>query len=328
MSDGRVLIVGATGHVGSQVAKLLLQKGCPVRVMVRREGTSIHGATGDLQYVLGDLSDPASLRRAVTDVDIIVSSANSIIPSGKTLSVKRINDSGYENLITAAEEAGVQQFVQSSVPKHPMEQTVPELAGKRLIEQRLQSSPIASTIIRNPAFMDVWLVMSGARQLIGPDPHATTRRPYNFMRVWQSITGDLVKKHGILLAPGGSQQGSVFISTRDAAQMMAGTVGHQNAFNRIIEAGGPEWITWAEVAELLAKKIDRNVRTLPIPAWFAGIGQSIVQPIMPFAANVLALVKFVAAWQPYWDSAPIVKEFNLPQQLTVAEYIELNWEKI
>lgn len=83
--------------------------------------------------------------------------------------------------------------------------------------------------------------------------------------------------------PGGSQQGSVFISTRDVAQMMAGTVGHQNALNRIIEAGGPEWITWAEVAELLAKKIDRNVRTLPIPAWFAGIGQSIVQPIMPFA---------------------------------------------
>lgn len=325
MSDGRVLVVGATGHVGSQVAKLLLQQGRPVRAMVRRPEAKIHGATGNLEYVLGDLADPASLRRAMSDVDIVVSSANSIIPSGKTLSVKRINDSGYENLITVAEEAGVHQFVQSSVPKHALEATVPELAGKRLIEKRLLASSMATTIVRNPAFMDVWLVMTGARQAMGTDPHATTRRPYSFMRMWQSITGDLVTKRGVLLAPGGDQQGSVFIATRDVAQMMTGVVGHENAANRIIEAGGPEWITWAEVAELLAQKAGHSVRTVPMPAWLAGMGQTIMQPIMPSAANVLALVKFVATWQPRWNSAPIIKEFNLPQQLSVAEYIEQNW---
>ncbi len=293
--------------------------------MIRREGAKIHGAVGDLEYVLGDLADVASLRRAVTDVDFVVSSANSIIPSGKTLSVKRISDSGYEALIAAAEKAGVQQFVQSSVPKHPIESTVPELAGKRLIEQRLQSSSMASTIVRNPAFMDVWLVMAGARQAIGADPHATTRRPYSVMKMWQYMMGDLVVKHRLMIAPGGREQGSVFISTYDTAQMMASMVGHPNAVNRIIEAGGPEWITWAEIADLFAQKVGHSVKTISMPAWLASMGQNTIQPLMPSAANVLALVKFVATWQPRWDSQPIVEEFNLPKQTTVSDYIERNW---
>ena len=325
MSHKRVLVVGATGHVGSQVTKILLSKGYSVRAMVRRVGASVDGAVGDIEYVLGDLADAESLRRAVKDMDFVVSSANSIIPSGTTLSVKQINSSGYDALITAAEDAGVHQFIQSSVPQHAMESTVPELAGKRLLEKRLQASSMAYTIVRNPAFMDVWLVMGGARQAMGADPHATTRRPYGFMKMWQSLTGDLVVNRGLLLAPGGKHQGSVFISTRDVAQMMAGMVGHPNAANRIIEAGGPEWITWAEIAELLSQKVGRKVRTIPMPTWFARMGQHIAQPIMPSAANVLALVKFVAGWQPHWNSQPIVEEFDLPKQISVSEYIDQNW---
>ena len=298
-----------------------------MRALVRRPDAKVHGADGlgDLDYAVGDLADRESLRRALENVDIVVSSANGIIPSGRTMSVASMNRDGHDALIEEAERAGMRQFVQSSVPSHPMEGSVPELAGKRALEKRLAASAIPATIVRNPAFMDVWLVMAGCRQLIGPDPHATTRRPYGFMRMWQAMTGDLVAKRGVLLAPGGAGHGAPFIATRDVAEIMAGAVGRQDCFDRTIEAGGPEWVTWGEVAEKLSRRAGRKVRPVLMGAWFAATGQALLRPLMPSAANVLGLVKFVAAHQPRWEAPAIVSELGLPEQITVDRYVKENW---
>ena len=328
MNEPRTLVVGATGHVGSQVVKSLLRRGRRVRALVRRDGRVIHGAEGlgDLDYSVGDLSDRESLKRALDGVDIVVSSANSIIPSDRTLSVASINDEGSERLIAEAEQAGVRQFVQSSVPVWEHESTVPELAGKRLLEQRLEASPMAATIVRNPAFMDVWMVMTGCRQLMGPDPHATTRRPYGFMRMWQRMVGNLVAERGILLAPGGAKHGTPMIASRDVAEMMAAAVGRQDMFDRTVEAGGPEWLTWGEVAEKLSRKTGRRVRAVPMPGWFAAVGQKAMRPLAPSAANVLGLVNLVSSFQPRWEAPAIVGELDLPAQITLDRYIEENWD--
>lgn len=109
------------------------------------------------------------------------------------------------------------------------------------------------------------------------------------------MLGNLVAKRGILLAPGGRDHGAPFIATIDAAHMMADVVGKQTSRNRTFEAGGPEYLTWGEVAELLSKKAGRRVRVKTLPAWYAWLGQWMMVPIWPSAANVLALVKLVAS---------------------------------
>ncbi|MEM0948219.1 MAG: NmrA family NAD(P)-binding protein [Pseudomonadota bacterium] len=321
----KILVAGATGQVGSQVVKALLRKGYAVRALMRRPDAIVHGAEGKIEYAIGSIEDIASLERALVGIETVISSANGIIPSGATMSTRAMHEKGYEGFIAAAERAGVRHWIQSSVPVHELEARVPELAGKRIIEKRLNASPIAATIFRNPAFMDVWLVMIGAVQAMGDDPHSTCARQFGFVKFWQRLTGNLVQKRGILLAPGGRDHGAPMISTRDVAEMMAATVGKQAAHNRTIEAGGPEWITWGQVADLMSKKAGRKVRAVTMPAWFAAIGQALTQPFFPAASNVLGLTRFVAAYQPRWDSAPIVEEFDLPPQLTVAEYLDRNW---
>lgn len=328
MTQPRTLVVGATGQVGSQVAKILLNKGMPVRALVRSPEKRIHQATGDLEYAVGDLRDRESLKRALDGVERVVSSANSIIPDGKTLSVKAMNEDGYDALIDEAEKAGVTQFVQSSVPTWEREATVPELAGKRVLEDRLLRSPIKTTIVRNPAFTDVWLVMTGVLQAQSEDPHATTRRPYGFMKMWQGMVGNFAVGRGIMLAPGGPDHGAPLICTRDVAEMMAGSVGREETYDRIIEAGGPQWLTWREVAELVSQKAGRKVRPISMPGWFAATGQSMMRPIMPSAYNVLGLVKLVASHQPRWEAPSIVDELGLPPQITVAEYLDRNWSSL
>ena len=52
--------------------------------------------------------------------------------------------------------------------------------------------------------------------------HATIQRPYGFMRRYLRLVGDLAERRGVLLAPGGADHGSPFITTRDAAEMIAG----------------------------------------------------------------------------------------------------------
>ena len=105
MSD-EVLVVGATGHVGSQVARLLAESGRPVRAFVRSAGSTIHGADDlPISYVVGDLRDPDSVDAAVRGVGVVVSTANGIIPSGRTASPKQMNELTGDVLVAAAERA-------------------------------------------------------------------------------------------------------------------------------------------------------------------------------------------------------------------------------
>lgn len=322
----RTLVVGATGHVGSQVVKILASQGRNVRALVRRPGATVHGAPQEVEYTLGDLNDAESLASALRGVKTVVSTATALIPTNRKDSVTNLNLGGYDTLITACERAGVEQFVQASVPSHPVEAHISELSGKRAIERRLARSPMSTTVIRNPAFTDVWLVMVGAKGAMGNDPHATTRRPFGFMQFWQSLTGDLVAKRGLMLAPGGAEHGSVFVTTEDVAHMLAGCVGHSEADNVVWEAGGPAWVTWREVATLFSAKLDKPVRVLPLSARMATFSQSLLTPFYESAANVLGLVRLVATYQPHWDSTSLVKKLDLPKQTTVAEYIEQNFE--
>jgi nucleoside-diphosphate-sugar epimerase len=73
----RVLVLGATGYIGSAVAERLREAGDEVVALVRRG--SEPGAVDEVRF--GDLADPASLRAAVTpDIGAVVHLAT---PSGQ-----------------------------------------------------------------------------------------------------------------------------------------------------------------------------------------------------------------------------------------------------
>jgi dihydroflavonol-4-reductase len=65
------LVTGASGFLGSHIARELISRGEDVRVLMRPSSTN--RAVGDLslEYVTGDLRDPASLERAVAGVQCV-----------------------------------------------------------------------------------------------------------------------------------------------------------------------------------------------------------------------------------------------------------------
>ena len=323
--DKKFLVVGATGHVGSKVAVLLANKGYDVTAMVRQEGATIRDPyQGEIRYVVGDLRDPQSIKNAVKGIDVVFSSANGILPQKKGDDAKNVNESALD-LIRFCEEAGVQRFVQSSVPPYKHEKDVPELHGKRMIESRLKQSKMQSIIIRNAAFMDVFLVMGGFKQAQDKSYHATTKREYDFARRFLNMTGDLVVKYGLFMAPGGASHGTPIVATRDVAEMMVGGMLYEGTDNLLIEAGGPQWLTWGGIAEIISHKVGRKIRVMPMPRFMALMNKAIATPFSPAAANMFALMGFVADFQPRWEAPTIVQKFNLPKQMTVSDYLDENY---
>ena len=326
--NSRFLVVGATGHVGSQVAVQLADRGHDVTAMVRRGGSKIRDPyRGKIEYVEGDLNDSGSSKRALDSIDVVISTANGVVPQGGGGDAGRVNAAALE-FITLCEDAGVQRFVQSSVPPYSNEQRVPELRGKRLLEKRLIASRMQSIIIRNPAFMDVFLVFSGFKQAESHSLHATTKRQYGFGKMWLGMIGNLVEKYGFLIAPGGANHGSPMIATRDVAEMLVRGALYEGSGDLLIEAGGPQWLPWRQIAAVIAEKTGKTkIRILPLPAWMPRLNQFLARPFSPSVANTFALMSFVADHQPRWNPDEARRVLGVPPLMTVSDYLDANYRK-
>jgi dihydroflavonol-4-reductase len=109
------LVTGATGFVGSAVARLLLARGEAVRVLVRRGSDRANLAGLDVEPVEGDLTDPASLARAVagcTRVFHVAADYRIWVPDPAAMLAANVG--GTTSLMLAAAEAGASRIVYCS----------------------------------------------------------------------------------------------------------------------------------------------------------------------------------------------------------------------
>jgi nucleoside-diphosphate-sugar epimerase len=101
------LVTGITGFIGSRVASRWLERGRPVRGLVRGEAS-----IPDVETVRGDLLDHDSLRRAADGVGVVVHCA--VDESEDPIRARRINEGGSRALAEAALAGGCRRFVHIS----------------------------------------------------------------------------------------------------------------------------------------------------------------------------------------------------------------------
>lgn len=108
-----ILVTGATGKVGSRLAKHLAGRGDEVRALVRDPARAdvLRGAR--VQLVPGDLLDPASLRAAVAGVDAVVHCA-AFFRGATPEQAHAVNELGTRHLAQAARDASVGRFIFTS----------------------------------------------------------------------------------------------------------------------------------------------------------------------------------------------------------------------
>src|SRR5881275_1323123 len=115
LSSGLCLVTGATGFVGSAVARVLLKAGHPVRVLARprSDRRNLKGLSVDI--VQGSLEDAASLAAAVAGCRYLFHVAADYrlwVPDPAAMF--RVNVGGTRELMLAALAAGVERIVYTS----------------------------------------------------------------------------------------------------------------------------------------------------------------------------------------------------------------------
>jgi len=109
------LVTGATGFVGSHVARLLAERGEPLRVLVRPTSRARMLDGIPCQRVIGDLCRRVELEAVLRGVRRVFHvAADYRLWSRDPAEIYRNNVEGTRNLLSAARDAGVEQFVYTS----------------------------------------------------------------------------------------------------------------------------------------------------------------------------------------------------------------------
>jgi len=151
-----VLVIGATGQQGGATARHLLQRGRPVRALVRDPHSPAAGALREAgaSLVAGDLDDPASLRAAMDGVHgvflvLTMMAGPRISPEGVIAEERR-----GKAVADLARESRVGHLVYSSINGAGARSGIPYYESKARIEEHIHALGIPATILRPVFFMD------------------------------------------------------------------------------------------------------------------------------------------------------------------------------
>src|SRR5579872_5905380 len=152
-----ILVVGATGLLGSEICARLRRQGAAVRGLVRR--TANPDRVGGLQQAgvelaWGDVKDPPSLQAACRGSDAVISTASSTLSRQAGDSIETVDRRGQLALIAAAREAGVGHFTLVSIPRRRARSS-PLTRAKEEAEHALIESGVPYTILAANFFMEI-----------------------------------------------------------------------------------------------------------------------------------------------------------------------------
>ncbi|MCS3416394.1 uncharacterized protein YbjT (DUF2867 family) [Pseudomonas sp. BIGb0450] len=136
-----ILVIGATGTIGSLITQGLANAGAEVKALVRQPGKREFPA--GVTEVVADLTDVASMRVALSSVRTLFL-LNAVTPDEVTQALITLN---------LAQEAGIERIVYLSVIHADKFTNVPHFTGKHTVERMIESLDIPATILRPAYFM-------------------------------------------------------------------------------------------------------------------------------------------------------------------------------
>lgn len=107
-----ILLTGAAGYVGGHTLRALSKNGPAhhVRGLIRAEGQADKVRRYGATPVIGDVTDPASLARAMEGVDTVIHLA-AVNRDRGAVTMARVNAEGTRNVVAAAKAAGVKRII-------------------------------------------------------------------------------------------------------------------------------------------------------------------------------------------------------------------------
>ena len=109
-----ILVTGSTGFIGAQLCKALLNQGEKVRAFHRANSPQTLLNDLDVDHVIGDLTQPETLYRAMKEVDVVFHTAAQLGSHGDSKKMASVTVDGTKHLLQAALDNGVKRVVHTS----------------------------------------------------------------------------------------------------------------------------------------------------------------------------------------------------------------------
>ena len=209
-----ILVAGGTGRLGTLVVARLAARNLDVRVLTRDPTRAGHLGETAVEVVRGDVRDRESVDAAMHGITTVVSAVQGFAGPGR-VSPASVDRDGNANLVASAAAAGADVVLLSVVgaaPDNPMEL----FRAKYSAEEHLRASGAGWTIVRATAFVELW-----ADIMTKPIVFGRGNNPINF------------------------------VSVGDVAAAVERTVIDVSLRGSVLEIGGPENVTFNELAVLL-----------------------------------------------------------------------------
>jgi len=258
-----ILLTGATGFVGRALVRQLVAAGHTVRCLLRPSRRSPRLPKGvPLQVAVASLEDERGLRSALVGIETVIHVAGSewqeqrlIAEAGRT-----------RTLMTMAREAGVKRAIFLSHLGADRASAYPVLKAKGIAEEFIRQSGVPYTIVRSALLYGKEdSFVNGLARLLKLAP-------------------------GFFLLPGG---GDVLLQpfwVDDLARCLERSVGEVGVVNQTISLGGPEYLTFSQMVQLILETLRLKRVLVPVrPVWLrtAGALFSAVWPRAPLATRWL-----------------------------------------
>jgi uncharacterized protein YbjT (DUF2867 family) len=265
------MVVGASGALGGEIVKALLQKGARVRAMVRAtsDRTKLE-AMGITDFVVADLNDLKSLQRAMAAepraVAIVASAAGFTAHSARTKADNsRTDTDGYRNLVDAAKAVGTSRLILISILECDKAGGVPHFYQKFETEKYLAEKRQPYLALRAGAFLD------RARDIV----------PQNLQK---GFFPDILP--GVPMA---------LVYSRDLARYAAQAALDlpTSALNQSVDIGSDVPATGAMVAAAFTKVLGRPIKPKPIFPRFVFMILPLVAPFAPRLRVNLAVMNWL-----------------------------------
>jgi dihydroflavonol-4-reductase len=306
----KTLLTGGSGFVGAHIARALLARGDEVRCLVRPTSRLDNLEGLEVELIEGDLTDPASLERALRGCGTVYHcAADYRLWSRHPDELYRANVDGTENLLRAAAKADVDRIVYTSsvgalgllANGAPADETTPVTLDS-MIGHYKRSKYLAERVTER------WAAQGLPVVIVNPST------PVGELDIRPTPTGaiivDFLRGH----LPAYVDTGLNFVDVSDVAQ------GHLLAADkgRIGERYilGHRNLTLQQMLQMLSEITRRPAPRVKLPHWIpltAAAVDSAVSRISGRAPRVPLESVRMSRHKMYFDARKAVRELGLPQ---------------
>lgn len=230
-----ILVIGATGMLGSEICLKIKDRGHDVRALVRNNSDPVRVQLlreSDIKAVKGDLHDPQCYDRILNGIATIVVTA-SAVPNAYHPEINNTLNFDHDAIMRFlgyAQSVGVKRVIYTSFSGN-IDLKFPLRNAKRTVETFLQESDMIYTILRPSAFMEVWLSPA-----LGFDP-------------WQ----------GKAEVYGNGRNPVSYISIHNVANFAVESLTNPFARKATLELGGPAAVSQLDAVHIFEKQLGTKV---------------------------------------------------------------------